>query len=107
MLAGFLPDRHIAVEHLLFIGGFGLLVLVVGSRVLFGHSGELAGFARRSWIARGLIGLAFLAATTRASADFFPAILISHHKYAAWTWALAALLWLGWHARRFVTRDES
>ena len=104
--AGFAYDRHVALEHLLYIGGFGLLILVVASRVLFGHSGELAGFARRSWTARIVIAFAFIAATTRASAEFWPAITISHHLYAAWSWGLAALLWLGWHARRFVKREE-
>ena len=104
--AGFDYDRHVALEHLLYIGCFGLLILVVASRVLFGHSGELAGFARRSWIARILIAFTFIAATTRASADFWPAITVSHYKYAAWAWGLAALLWLGWHARRFVKREE-
>jgi uncharacterized protein involved in response to NO len=104
--AGFFYDRHVALEHLLFIGGFGLLILVVASRVLFGHSGELPGFARRSWTARVIISLAFIAAATRASADFWPAITISHHKYAAWTWGLAAALWLAWHRRRFVMREQ-
>ena len=104
--AGLTYDRHVAMEHLLYIGGFGLLILVVASRVLFGHSGELAGFARRSWPARVLIALAFIAATTRASADFWPSITISHHKYAAWSWGLAALLWLVWHARRFIKHEE-
>ena len=103
--AGFFYDHHVALEHLLYIGGFGLLILVVASRVLFGHSGELSGFARRSWTARVIIFLVFVAATTRASAGFWPDITVSHHKYAAWTWGLAAALWLVWHRRRFVTRE--
>jgi uncharacterized protein involved in response to NO len=102
---GFAYDRHIALEHLLFIGAFGLLILVVGSRVLFGHSGELARFAQPSWTARLLIFFALLAATTRASAEFWPNITISHHKYAAWTWGLTCLVWLLWHRRRFLKRD--
>jgi hypothetical protein len=105
--AGIAYERHVALEHLLYIGGFGLLILLVASRVLFGHSGELAGFARKSWTARLIIGCAFIAATTRASAEFWPTITISHHKYAAWTWAIAAAVWLGWHGRRFAKRDES
>lgn len=104
--AGFFYDRHVALEHLLFIGGFGLLILVVASRVLFGHSGELSGFARRSWAARVIIFLAFVAATTRASAEFWPKITVSHHKYAAWTWGLAAALWVVWNGRRLVKCEE-
>lgn len=104
-LAGFFYERHVAVEHLLYIGGFGLLMLVVASRVLFGHSGDLEGFSKKSWMARTLIFLAILTALTRATADFFPNILVSHYKYAAWTWALTAVLWVWWHRSRFRKRD--
>lgn len=105
-VTGFTYDRRIGMEHLLFLGMFGLLILIVGSRVLFGHSGELDGFARRSWMPRLLIALAFIAATTRASAEFWPKITISHHQYAAWCWGLACLLWLIWHRRRFWKRED-
>jgi len=104
---GFAYDRRIGMEHLMFVGMFGLLILIVGSRVLFGHSGELAGFSRRAWMPRLLVAFAFIAATTRASAEFWPKITISHHKYAAWFWGLACLLWLGWHGRRFWKRDPA
>lgn len=103
---GFAYQYRVGLEHLLYIGTFGLLILIVASRVLFGHSGELAGFAQRSWIPRVLIAFAFIAATTRASAELWPKITVSHHKYAAWTWALAALLWLVWHARRFLKKEK-
>ncbi len=103
---GFAYERRTGMEHLLFVGMFGLLILIVASRVLFGHSGELEGFSRRSWVPRVLIAFAFIAATTRASAEFWPKITISHHKYAAWFWGLACLLWLGWHGKRFLRRDE-
>lgn len=105
LLAGMFYPLHIYLEHLLYIGGFGLLMLMVASRVLFGHSGELAGFARRSGLVRFLVFLGLLAAVTRASTGFLPDMMISHHIYAAWTWGILALLWLGWHRRRFVTPD--
>ena len=105
--AGIWYQHRIGLEHLLYIGGFGLLMLVVASRVLFGHGGNLADFAKKSKTARWIVGLAFLAATTRASADWLPNITISHHKYAAWTWGILAILWLVWHRRRFVTRDDT
>jgi uncharacterized protein involved in response to NO len=99
-------DRRVTWEHLLFIGGFGLLMLVVASRVIFGHSGQLALFGRRSWMARILVFLALLTAATRSSADFWPAIMASHYKYAAWTWICAASLWLFWHGKRFLRSGE-
>ncbi len=105
--AAFLPLQHIALDHLLFVSGFGLLCLIAGSRVLFGHSGSLAGFAKHSWIARCIVSAAVLAALTRASADFLPKVMVSHYVYAAWSWAIGATLWTLWHARRFFKRDRS
>jgi hypothetical protein len=50
--------------------------------------------------------LAVLAATTRATPAWVPSTTVSHHIYAAWTWGVLCLLWLVWHRRRFVKRDE-
>ncbi len=106
VLAPFHYAQHVSIEHLLYLGGFGLLMLVVGSRVLFGHSGDLPGFSARSKWVRFLVFLAVLAATTRAVPAWLPSTTVSHHIYAAITWALLALSWLVWHRRRFVTPDE-
>lgn len=40
--------QRVALEHLLFIGGFGLVCLIAASRVIFGHSGAVEKFANRS-----------------------------------------------------------
>jgi uncharacterized protein involved in response to NO len=106
VLAPFHYVHHVSIEHLLYIGGFGMLMLVVGSRVLFGHSGDLEGFFVKSKWVRFLVFLGVLAATTRATPAWMPSTTISHHIYAAITWALLALFWLLWHRRRFVKRDE-
>jgi uncharacterized protein involved in response to NO len=102
----FFQTRHIAVDHLLFAGGFGLVCLIAGSRVLFGHSGRVERFADRSWVARGIVLCVVLAALTRASADFLSRVTISHYEYAAWSWIAGAALWLIWHAFRFFKKDE-
>lgn len=106
VMAGGLQAQRVSFEHLLYIGGLGLLMLVVASRVLFGHSGELAGFSRRGGMARWLVGLVLLAAATRAVPGFLPQLTVSHHIYAAITWATVVLMWLGWHRKRFVRRDD-
>lgn len=106
VLAPFHYVQHVSIEHLLYIGGFGMLILVVGSRVLFGHSGDLEGFFVRSKWVRFLMFLGILTATTRATPAWVPSTTVSHHIYAAWTWAVLAALWLLWHRRRFVKRDE-
>jgi uncharacterized protein involved in response to NO len=105
-LAGFFYAQHVSVEHLLYIGGFGMLMLIVGSRVLFGHSGDLDGFFVKSKGVRFLIFLGVLAAITRATPAWVPSTTVSHHIYAALTWAILAALWLLWHRRRFMKRDE-
>ena len=101
----FAPLQHIALDHLLFVSGFGLLCLIAGSRVLFGHSGSLALFAKGSWIARGIVFATVLAALTRATANFMPKIMISHYEYAAWSWVAGAGLWTLWHLPRFFKKD--
>jgi uncharacterized protein involved in response to NO len=98
--------QHISIEHLLYIGGFGMLMLIVGSRVLFGHSGDLEGFFVKSKWVRFLVFLGVLAATTRATPAWVPSTMVSHHIYASWTWGILSLLWLVWHRKRFVKRDE-
>jgi uncharacterized protein involved in response to NO len=106
LMAAVFPVQRVSVGHLLFVSGFGLLMLVVGSRVLFGHSGELAGFEQKSWMARAMIFLALLAAATRATTGFLPQLTVTHHVYAALTWAAVGGLWLKWHWRRFGKRGD-
>lgn len=106
VLAPFHYRQHVSIEHLLYISGFGMLMTIVGSRVLFGHSGDLDGFFVKSKWVRFLIFLGILAATTRATPAWVPSTTVSHHTYAAWTWGLLSLFWLLWHRRRFVKRDE-
>jgi uncharacterized protein involved in response to NO len=103
----FADTRHVAIHHLLFVSGFGLLCLIVGSRVLFGHSGPVERFENRSWMARLIVGTVILAATTRVSADYLPRVTISHYEYAAGSWAVGALIWLIWHAGRLFTIDRN
>ncbi len=102
----FFYSRHIAVDHLLFVSGFGLVCLIAGSRVLFGHSGRVERFANRSWTARMIVFAIVLAALTRVFADFLPRVTITHYEYAAWSWIAGAALWTIWHAPRFFKKDE-
>lgn len=98
--------HRISISHLLYVAGFGLLMLLVGSRVLFGHSGDLTGFTRRSVWGRLLIFLGVLTALTRATPAWLPSTTVSHHIYAAWMWAVLVLGWLLWHRGRFLTFEK-
>jgi uncharacterized protein involved in response to NO len=99
------PQQRVGSLHLFFVSGIGLITLTVGTRVILGHAGrhDLLG-GKILWL-RWLTGLVILAATTRMSADFLPNIRVSHHKYAAWTWALVSLIWLV-ALGRYLLRDE-
>lgn len=103
--AAFTPGGRVGSLHLFFVAGLGLFTLAVGARVVIGHAGHhdlLAG--KIVWL-RWIVGLVLLAATTRMTSDFLPAVKVSHHIYAAWTWAVAALVWLLALAK-YLTRDE-
>jgi hypothetical protein len=105
-LAGFFYPQHVSVEHLLYIGGFGLLILLVASRVMFEHGGDLDGARARSGWVRFFIVLAILAAATRSSPAWAPRTTVSHHIYAACAWAILGIAWIIWHRRRFLQGDR-
>jgi uncharacterized protein involved in response to NO len=107
LCAGLWPFARVGSLHLFFASGIGLVTLAVGTRVILGHAGrhDLLG-GRILWL-RWVTGLLILAATTRMSADFLPAIRVSHHLYAAWTWAIAGLVWLAALAPCLIRDEES
>lgn len=88
------PLARVGSLHLFFVSGLGMITLAVGTRVILGHSGRHDLLEGKSVWLRWMAGLIILAATTRMSADFLPGVRVSHHIYAAWTWAIAAVIWL-------------
>lgn len=92
--AAFWPHARVGSLHLFFVSGLGLLTMTAGTRVILGHAGrhELLG-GKIIWL-RWAIGLTLLAAATRMTSDFIPAVRVSHHIYAAWTWIAACTVWL-------------
>ncbi len=87
------PLYKIALDHSLYIGGFGLITMIVATRVIFGHSGQ--GSKCQSWN-KALIwstGLLLFGMLTRISADFIPVMRISHHIYAAGCWVVVSIIW--------------
>ena len=105
LCAAWWPYARVGSLHLFFVSGLGLVTMAVGTRVILGHAGRhdlLTG--RIVWL-RWVTGLLILAAATRMTSDFIPAVRVSHHIYAAWTWLLASLIWLVALAR-FLPKDE-
>jgi hypothetical protein len=101
IVAGFLavalfPAYRVALLHLTLVGGFAVITFVVATRVVFGHSGNLARLkGRNRWLLIA-IGLMLLGMATRISGDFWPNVLASHYSYGAWLWIAGVLLWAGY-----------
>jgi len=86
-------SEPIAAKHLLYIGGYLLLTLLVGGRVTMSHSGKgsSAEVQRHPYLTIGLFLL--LAAFTRASANMWPAVYDSHLGYAAACLFIVIVIW--------------
>ena len=90
----FWPEARMGTMHLFFAAGIALVTMAVATRVILGHAGRhdlLTG--KLIWL-RWSAGLLVLAAATRVTSDFIPAVRISHHIYAAWAWAIGGSIWL-------------
>lgn len=100
------PAARVGSLHLFFVSGLGLVTLSVGTRVILGHAGrhDLLG-GKIIWL-RWVTGLLVLAALTRMTSDFIPAVRVSHHIYAAWTWAAAGVIWLAALARHLLAGGD-
>ena len=88
------PNARVGALHLFFSSGIALITLAVSTRVILGHAGRhdlLAG--KIVWL-RWIIAILILASTTRLSAELLPKVQVSHHIYAAWSWAIGGMLWL-------------
>jgi len=88
------PAWQKAMIHIVFISGYGLLILNIAARVILGHSGHTELIYARSTTVKWIIGLVLLAMATRVSADLLPRMQLSHYAYASITWAIVTLLWL-------------
>ncbi len=93
VVRGIWPGPGYALQHLLFLGGFGLVLLLVADRVVLGHSDLLEVVPARSLLWRWAAGLILLAAATRVAADLKAKLMISHHSYAALLWVSVVVLW--------------
>lgn len=88
------PLRQMTYLHVVFISGYGLLILNISARVMLGHSGCEPLIYARSAAPRWITGLILLAMATRVSADLLPKMQLTHYAYAAITWVVVIVLWL-------------
>jgi len=89
------PAYRVSLLHLTLIGGFAVITFVVATRVVFGHSGNLARLkGRNRWLLIA-VALMLFGMATRISGDFSPKILASHYIYGSLIWIAGMLLWAG------------
>lgn len=87
------PAFMIHGAHLMFIGGFGLMTLMIASRVTVSHGGYGIEFETRSRSYTFIGWLVVAAALTRVTAPLLPAQYVSHLAYAAACWIFALIFW--------------
>ncbi len=87
------PERTFSFLHIVFISGFGLLTFIVASRVVLGHCGRSQFFTAPLLSIRLLTALFVLAMLTRVTADWMPALRMTHYAYAALAWITGILIW--------------
>lgn len=97
----FMPAYRVAWDHLLFMGGFAIIVIGVASRVVLGHSGQGYRLRKGMPVAWVILIVIFLAMGSRVTADFVPEVRISHLNYAAIGWIVGLGLW-AWTVLRAV-----
>ncbi|RMF77748.1 MAG: NnrS family protein [Nitrospirae bacterium] len=96
--------HHVAMLHLIFIGGFSLMVLTIGARVTLSHGGYMALEPRNRpirWVVAGVLA----ALALRLAADYTPEHYFQVVAAAAASWLAACLLWLAYHLPKMVYRD--
>jgi uncharacterized protein involved in response to NO len=86
-------EYAIHVRHLIYIGCYCLLTVMVASRVVVAHSELSLEIESRKWPYLVIGILISLAALTRASAILMPQTYLNHLGYAAIVLLLASLLW--------------
>ncbi|MGZ4965036.1 MAG: NnrS family protein [Limisphaerales bacterium] len=98
MLAGFFfvsvfPQWRVGLLHLTLVGGFAVITFSVATRVIFGHSGNLALMSQPNRWLLWVTGIMWFAMITRISGDFWPKIMASHYIYGAIFWSLGVIWW--------------
>lgn len=97
-LGYFLPAIWISAVphalHLILIGGFSLLTLLISTRVAFAHSGPGVESEKTTRSISVFTCLILMAMLTRVTAILWPSVYFDHLAYAAIFWLLALFVWL-------------
>ena len=100
-----MPELGVHAAHLMFIGGFGLITLLVASRVTLAHGSEGIALESTSRIYLVTAALVISATATRFVAQWTPSY-VQHLGYAAVLWIFAILCWSAFFIPRMLFRRE-
>lgn len=105
----FYPDYTIHIRHLIYIGCYFLMTIMVSSRVIVSHAGQSLEIEQRKfpYLVVGIL-IAF-AALTRSSAILMPDSYIRHLGYTGLVLFISLVLWLIWYVilSRKMRHDET
>jgi uncharacterized protein involved in response to NO len=79
--------------HILFIGGFSLLILAIATRVTLSHGKHDLAQEQRLWPLRIGVTFALIATLARLGAPFAAASYFSHLAWASLLWIAAIVIW--------------
>ena len=92
-LVAIAPRFRVDFLHVLFIGGFSLLILAVGTRVTLSHGGHSLAQERASWPLRIGLGTGLIAMLARVGATFSSMTYFEHLAWAGLLWIAGMLFW--------------
>src|SRR5262249_51503565 len=93
LLSAAAPRYRVDLLHILFIGGFTLLILAVGTRVTLSHGGHNLGQERRSWPLRIAVTAGLIAMLARVGAPFAGFTYFEHLALAGLLWVCGGAFW--------------
>lgn len=100
------PDYRVPALHILFIGGFGLMVFGVATHVSLSHLGlETLALGRPPAVV-GLAAGLMLALMARVAADMSDTYF-GHLAWAAASWLVGSAIWLGFFLPKFLRRPTA
>jgi uncharacterized protein involved in response to NO len=100
------PRYRVDFLHVLFIGGFTLLIFAVATRVTLSHGGHGLARERRSWPLRIATTTGLIAMLARVGAPFAGFTYFEHLAFAALLWIGGVSLW-GFHLVRLIRSGSS
>lgn len=86
-------NHAISIKHLIYIGGYSLITLLVASRVILAHGNSGLELEYKHFPYSFFGSILALAALTRAVAPFIPDSYLNHLGYTGFSFIIGTLIW--------------